>query len=314
MAVIDDPGDVGLDERAAELLVVDHLADRRLHEVGAGEEDRARPLDDVRLVAHDRQVRSPRHARAEDRRHLEDAGRREPGVVVEDPAVMLAVGEDLLLERQEDAGRVDEIDDRQPVERLLQAQYLLIPIGNLRLPIEASSATTITSRRGPILPPPRRPARSPPRTSPAGPEETLLQDALRPAPGGELPLPCSRASAFALPRRRIASSAASLDLPPPVPPGARRLIPSETRSAPRPPPFVRPILRCCARLTGRVRTGAGALAVEESAPAGAPEGEAWRACSASAGHVQAARPERGHSARAAARAGGVAGPLAATAA
>ena len=73
------------------------------------------PFDDVRLVAHDRQVGAAGDARADDRRHLEDAVRRQPGVVVEDPAVVLAVGEDLVLERQEDAGRVDQVDDRQPV-------------------------------------------------------------------------------------------------------------------------------------------------------------------------------------------------------
>ena len=38
-----------------------------------------------------------------------------PGLVVEDPAEVVAIGEDLRLERQEGAARVDEVDARQPV-------------------------------------------------------------------------------------------------------------------------------------------------------------------------------------------------------
>ena len=54
-------------------------------------------------------------------------GRRHPRLVVEDPPEVVAVGEDLGLERQERAARIDEVDARQPVlERdLLGAQVLL---------------------------------------------------------------------------------------------------------------------------------------------------------------------------------------------
>jgi hypothetical protein len=99
MAVVDDAGDVALHQRAAQRFVVGALADRRLHQVRAGEEDRAGALDDVDLVRHDRQVGAAGDARAENRRHLKDPGRREPRVVVEDPAVVVAVGEDLVLHR-----------------------------------------------------------------------------------------------------------------------------------------------------------------------------------------------------------------------
>ena len=53
--------------------------------------------------------------------------RRHPGLVVEDPPEVLAVGEDVGLEREERAAAVDEVDARQPVlERdLLRAQVLL---------------------------------------------------------------------------------------------------------------------------------------------------------------------------------------------
>ncbi len=119
--------DVGLHHRAAELLGADLLADRGLHQVRAGEEDRAGALDDVRLVAHDRQVGATGHARTHDRGALVDPRRRQAGVVVEGPAEVLSIGEDLVLERQEDPGRVDQVDDRQPVlERdLLRPQDLL---------------------------------------------------------------------------------------------------------------------------------------------------------------------------------------------
>ena len=49
-----------------------------------------------------------------------------PGLVVEDPAEVVAIGEDLGLERQEGPARIDEVDARQPVlERdLLGAEVL----------------------------------------------------------------------------------------------------------------------------------------------------------------------------------------------
>ena len=110
--MIDHPRDVALHDRAAQGLVVDALADGGLHQMGSGEKDRPRPFDDVRLVRHDRQVGAAGDARAEDRRHLEDAVRRQPGIVVEQPPVVLAVGEDLVLERQEDARRIHQVDHR----------------------------------------------------------------------------------------------------------------------------------------------------------------------------------------------------------
>jgi len=127
VAVVDHARDVALHEGAAELLVADLLSDRRLHEVGAGEEDGARPFDDVRLVAHDRQIGAAGDARAHDRRHLEDPLGGEAGVVVEGTPEVLLVRKDLVLHGQEDARRVDQVDDGQAVfERdLLRPQHLL---------------------------------------------------------------------------------------------------------------------------------------------------------------------------------------------
>ena len=82
---------------------------------------------DHRLVAHRRHVRAAGRARAHHDRDLRDPLRRHLRLVEEDAAEVLAVGEDLGLERQERAARVDEVEARQPVLRgdLLRAQVLL---------------------------------------------------------------------------------------------------------------------------------------------------------------------------------------------
>ena len=81
----------------------------------------------TRLVAHRRHVRAAGGARAEHRGELRDAHRRQLRLVVEDPPEVLAVGEHLVLLRQERAARVDEVDARQPVllRDLLGAEVLL---------------------------------------------------------------------------------------------------------------------------------------------------------------------------------------------
>ena len=125
--VVGDAGAAGVDLGAAELLGRDVLAGRGLHQRRPAEEDRAGAPDDDGLVAHRRDVRPAGGARAHHERDLRDPGGRHPGLVVEDPAEVVAVREDLGLERQERAARIDEVDARQPVlERdLLRAQVLL---------------------------------------------------------------------------------------------------------------------------------------------------------------------------------------------
>ena len=67
-------------------------------------------------------VHEPEH-----RRDLRDARGRHPRLVEEDAPEVVAVGEDLVLHRQERAAGVDEVDARQPVLEgdLLRAQVLL---------------------------------------------------------------------------------------------------------------------------------------------------------------------------------------------
>ena len=83
--------------------------------------------DDDGLVAHRRDVRAAGRRRAHHERDLRDPGGRHPGLVVEDPAEVVAIREDLGLERQERAARVDEVDARQPVlERDLLGPEVLL--------------------------------------------------------------------------------------------------------------------------------------------------------------------------------------------
>ena len=125
--VVGDARLAGVDLGAAQLLGRDVLAGRGLHQRRAAEEDRAGALDDHGLVAHRRDVGATGRATAHDQRDLRDGRRRHAGLVVEDAAEVVAVREDLGLEREECAAAVDEVDARQPVlERdLLGAQVLL---------------------------------------------------------------------------------------------------------------------------------------------------------------------------------------------
>ena len=100
---------------AAELLGGDDLAGRGLHQRRAAEEDRALVADDDALVRHRRDVGAAGGAGAHHAGDLRDALGREVGLVEEDPAEVLPVGEDVVLHRQERAAGVDEVDARQPV-------------------------------------------------------------------------------------------------------------------------------------------------------------------------------------------------------
>ena len=125
--VVGDAGAPRVDVGAAELLRGHVLPGRRLHERRPADEDRPRPADDHRLVRHRGHVGAAGGARAHDDGDLRDPERRQPRLVEEDPPEVVAVGEDLGLEREERAARVDEVEARQPVlaRDLLRAQVLL---------------------------------------------------------------------------------------------------------------------------------------------------------------------------------------------
>ena len=125
--VVGDARQPRVDVGAAELFGGDLLAGRGLHQRRAAEEDRAGALDDDGLVRHGRHVGAAGGAGAHHDGDLRDALGRHPRLVEEDAAEVLAVGEDLGLQRQEGAARVDQVDAGQPVlERdLLRADVLL---------------------------------------------------------------------------------------------------------------------------------------------------------------------------------------------
>ena len=125
--VVGDAGDPGVDGGPAELLRCDDLAGRRLDQRWAAQEDGAGAADDDGLVAHRRHVGAAGGARAHDEGDLRDAGRAHARLVVEDAAEVVAVGEDLVLERQEGAAGVDQVEAGEAVlERdLLRAKVLL---------------------------------------------------------------------------------------------------------------------------------------------------------------------------------------------
>ena len=125
--VVDDPGGTGMHVTAAEVLGRDDLAGRGLHQRRPAEEDRALVLHDHGLVAHRGDVGATCGAGAHDAGDLWDAAATEVGLVEEDPAEVLAVGEDVVLHRQERAPGVDEVDAGQVIvarDRLC-AQVLL---------------------------------------------------------------------------------------------------------------------------------------------------------------------------------------------
>jgi len=85
------------------------------------------PTHDDRLVAHCRDIGAAGRARAHHGRDLRDPLRGHPGLVEEDPPEVLPVREDLGLEREEGAARIDQVDARQQVllGDLLRAKVLL---------------------------------------------------------------------------------------------------------------------------------------------------------------------------------------------
>ena len=126
LAEVDGAADGGVHRGAAEVLVADRLADGRLDQRRPGQ-IQAAALGHQQLVAQDRQIAAAGHAVAQDGRELRHAGRRDHGVVAEDAAEVVLVGKHLVLQRQEDAGAIDEVDQRQTILQgdALGAQHLL---------------------------------------------------------------------------------------------------------------------------------------------------------------------------------------------
>ncbi len=125
--VVCDSRAPGVDVGAAELLGRDVLPRRGLHQRRAADEDRPGSANDHRLVRHRGHVRASGGAGAHDRRDLRDPERGKASLVEEDAPEVVAIGEDLGLEREERAARVDEVEAGEPVlsRDLLSAEMLL---------------------------------------------------------------------------------------------------------------------------------------------------------------------------------------------
>ena len=125
--MIGHAGDAGVHVGAAERFGIHYFAGRGLHQWRAAEEDRALFLDDDRFVAHRRHVGAAGGATAHHHGDLRDVLRAHPRLVVEDPAEVFAVRKDLVLQRQERAAGIDQVDAGQAVLAgdFLRAQVLL---------------------------------------------------------------------------------------------------------------------------------------------------------------------------------------------
>ncbi|MDQ1113563.1 hypothetical protein QE418_003011 [Microbacterium testaceum] len=112
---------------AAELFGGDVFADRGLDQGRSAQEHRALAAHDDALVAHRGDVGAARGARAHDGGDLRDAEGRQLRLIAEDAPEVIAVGEHLVLHRQEGPTGVDEVDAGQAVlaRDLLRAQVLL---------------------------------------------------------------------------------------------------------------------------------------------------------------------------------------------
>ena len=110
---IDRAADRGVHGGAAEFFGIDRLPDGCFHERRAGQAELA-AVGHQHLVAQHGQVRAAGDAVAHDGGELRDAGGRHHGVVAKDAAEVVFVGKDFVLQRQEHAGRIDEVNDGQP--------------------------------------------------------------------------------------------------------------------------------------------------------------------------------------------------------
>ena len=125
--IVDHAGLAPVGLGPAQLLGRDDLARRGLHQRRTGQEDGALLADDDALVRHGRDIGAAGGAGAHDAGDLGDRLGRHPGLVEEDAAEMVAVGEDLGLVGQVGAAGIDQIDAGQTVlfGDLLGAQVLL---------------------------------------------------------------------------------------------------------------------------------------------------------------------------------------------
>ena len=112
---------------ATQVFRAHHLARSGFDQRRAAQEDGALVLDDDGFIAHRRHIRTTCRARAHHHRDLADAHGAHVGLVEEDAAEVVTVGEDLVLVGQVGAARVHQVDAGQVVllRHFLRTQVLL---------------------------------------------------------------------------------------------------------------------------------------------------------------------------------------------
>ena len=161
---------------AAQVLGAHHLAGGRLHQGRAAQEDGALVAHDDALVRHGRNVGATGRAGAHHHRDLRDAGGGQVGLVVEDPAEVVPVGKDLVLERQVGAAGVHEVDAGQAVlpgdflgpQVLLHGDRVVGPALHGRVVGDDDALLARRCARSPSRCPRSRPRRRRARSPPAG--------------------------------------------------------------------------------------------------------------------------------------------------
>ena len=109
---VDRAADFRVHVRAAQLLGFDDLADGGFDQRRPGEIEAA-AFGHEHLVAKHREIGAAGDAVAHDRGELRDARGGDNGVVAKDPAEVVLVGKNFVLHREENAGGIDQINDRQ---------------------------------------------------------------------------------------------------------------------------------------------------------------------------------------------------------
>ena len=123
---VDSAGDLRVHRRAPQFFGGVFLADGGFDQRRAGEK-KAAAFGHQHVIRHHWQIRAARHAHAHNGGDLRDAHSGHARVVAEDATEVILVGEDILLQRQEDAGGVDKVKRRDAVLHgdVLRAQHLL---------------------------------------------------------------------------------------------------------------------------------------------------------------------------------------------
>ena len=114
LAKIDRAADRGVHGGAAQFFGGNLLPDGGLHQRRPGQEKSA-AVGHQHVIAHHRQVAAAGHAHAHDGGDLRNPHGRHHRVVAEDAAEIVGVGKNIFLQRQEDAGRIHQVNRRHPV-------------------------------------------------------------------------------------------------------------------------------------------------------------------------------------------------------